>query len=360
MFSPFAVFGDALYVGAYHPATGCEVWRTIDGASWDIVVGPKAATASGFGNPHNEQITALLATSHWLYAGVWNTTDGAALWRSQDGLTWTALVGGSSAIPAGFGKPDTGIIALTQFGETLLAGTGSRMRNNAELWVSRDGGISWEALAGERAALRLALGRDSGYLQDFAIFGDAVYVAVGNPEQGSEIWRSSDARQWEAVVGSPSANAAGLANPHWDMIFDLEIFRGALYAAVTSSEHDAPGALWRSTDGRAWESVHVNEAFDRLLHYGISHVFTMGDRLYISTTPTEGEIPTLWMSPDGTHWKPILGNEADTPQGLQNPHNIAIAALGEFRGRLYLGTFNHVDGGQVWAFQPPADLPATR
>lgn len=357
MFGPLMEFRGRWYAGAYAPGDGCELWRTADGQQWDAVVGPHAVTPSGFGSPDNEQVTRLLVVGDWLLAGTWNTAQGAQLWRSRDGDHWEAVVGGTSSIPNGFGNTDTGIIALALFRDLLFAGTGSHEAGQAELWVSRDQGLIWEPLAGERIALHLALGRESSYLQDFMVFQDALYVSVGNPELGAEIWRTRDGRTWEAVVGAPSGYAAGLTNPHWDKIFSLDVFNDALYAAVSSSTTEAAGVLWRSRDGTAWEVVAGEGTFGDSTHYGVSNVKAIGRRLMLSTTPHAGQAPEIWMSEDGQHWQPLAGSTAETPSGLTNPNNIGVAALGGFRGWLYLTTLNRVDGGQIWRY--PLPVPET-
>jgi len=215
MVNAMAEFQGELYAAAYHPVSGGELWRSPDGETWEAVVGPGGRVGSGFGNPKNEQVTVLRTIGPWLFAGVWNTEQGAELWRSADGVTWDALIGGPSAVAGGFGTPDTGIIALASFQEQFFVGTGSRAKNNAELWVSKDWGTTWEPIAGERVAIRLALGSQSRYLQDLTVFRDALYVAVGNPEQGAEMWRTRDGWMWEPVVGVPSRYPAGLGKAQW-------------------------------------------------------------------------------------------------------------------------------------------------
>ncbi len=352
MINVMTEFQGQLYAGAYHPVTGCEIWRSADGTQWEPVVGPGAPVASGFGTPNNEQVTVLIPIHDSLFAGVWNTKQGAELWRSDTGLAWQPVVGGTAPVPNGFGKLDTGIIALTVFRDLLFAGTGSRTKNNAELWVSHDWGINWEPIAGERTALRLALGSQSSYLQDLVVFGDALYVAVGNPGQGAEIWRTQDGWNWEAVVGAPAAYAAGLGNANWDMIFAMEPFKDLLYAAVTSFRVEAPGVLWRSADGQTWEVIQPPEWMENpAQHHGFGDLVAIEDALYVSSTPSGGAVPHVWMSRDGQRWARITDDETFRTAN-------AIPVLYGFRGALYAGTFSYTrgasatkSGAAIWRLQ---------
>lgn len=72
-----------LYTGTNNGAT---LW-SYDGITWlqNIWVG------NGFGNPNNNEITALEYYGGYIYAGTYNSTDGAQIWRSNDEMTWSLV-----------------------------------------------------------------------------------------------------------------------------------------------------------------------------------------------------------------------------------------------------------------------------
>ena len=47
--------------------------------------------SNGFGNQKSDEVSALEAFSSQLYAGTSNSTDGAQIFRSPDGVTWTPV-----------------------------------------------------------------------------------------------------------------------------------------------------------------------------------------------------------------------------------------------------------------------------
>ena len=354
-----AEFKGSLYAALDHKTGGCQIWRSADGATWEIVVGPGAATPGGFGHPTNKSINELLAFGDWLFAGTWNQDQGAELWRSADGATWQPVVGDASAIPAGFGKHEnSGITALGAFKDMLFAGTGSLYcKDGVELWRSKDSGTTWEPVAGERIALQTEMARESKYFLDLAEFNGALYISTGDQRTGgSEIWSTQDGQIWKPVVGPPSPYRAGMGNSNDDMIYDLESFNGALYAGVLNYARDG-GALWRSVDGTTWEVVSgdppapIAPGFGEAGNIGLTSLAVFGGALYVGTTNETGS--QLWRSADGSQWQPVIGQAAAVAGGFGNAHNRAIMTLGVFRGALYAGTHNPAEGAELWR----SDIP---
>ena len=347
-------FKGSLYAALDHKTGGCQIWRSPDGSHWEIVVGPWAATPAGFGNPPNPSINELLAFGDWLLAGTWNQEHGAELWRSADGVTWEPVVGGGSATPGGFGKHEnSGITALGAFKNMLFAGTGSLYcKDGVELWRSKDAGVTWEPIAGERIALRTEMARESKYFLDLAEFKDALYISTGDQRAGgSEIWSTQDGETWKTVVGPPSPYRPGMGNSNDDMIYDLEPFNGALYAGVLNYMHDG-GALWRSADGTTWEVISgdppapIGPGFGQAGNIGLVSLAAFDGVLYVGTTNETGT--QLWRSVDGLSWQPVVGSAAAVPAGFGNPHNRAINSLCVFQEILYAGTHNPAEGAELW------------
>lgn len=363
LFGPLVEFQGHIYAGTYNIQTGCQIWRSSDGDYWDPVVGSQAKTPPGFGNKNNVSVNKLIVFGDRLYAGLWNEVDGAQLWCSSDGLKWESVVGGSSQTPNGFGKlENSGITALAGFKEILFAGTGSLFcKDGVELWFSRDEGTTWEPAAGERFAGFTALARESKYFLDLEIFGDALYIATGDQRTGgSEIWRTRDGFYWEAVVGAPSAYRAGMGNPHHDMIYDLEVFKGHLYAGVYNYARGG-GALWRSADGAVWEVVAGESGapypagFGDQANHGLVELAAFEGVLYAGTSNEEGA--QLWASADGWVWQRIVGPECGLSAGFGNPANRAVISMTVFKNRLYVGVDNPKEGGGIWRSEVQQEQP---
>lgn len=352
--APLIEFQGQLYVGATNDIAGCQIWRSRDGRKWENVVGPKAKTQAGFSNKNNQSVNKFIVFGDWLFAGLWNEVDSAQLWRSADGVNWEAVVGGNSQTKNGFGKlENSGITALGVFKNMLFAGTGSLYcKDGVELWLSKDHGITWKPVAGERFALFTASARESKYFLDMIVFQDVLYIATGDQRTGgSEIWRSRDGLSWEAVVGVPSAYRAGMGNFNHDMIYDLKVFKGRLYAAVYNYAKDG-GALWRSIDGRTWEVI-VGDAgalypagFGESANFGLVSLVSFQNHLYLGTVNEEGS--QLWVSDDGLKWQRSIGPGCDIASGFGNTDNRTIVSLLEFKNNLYAGTHNIKDGGELW------------
>ncbi len=84
------VFDGNLYVTAVND-NGAEIWRSADGSSWTAVVGGGAATNNGFGDANNAiaRETAEFDSNIWAFTD--NAVDGVEIWRSANGTVWTQL-----------------------------------------------------------------------------------------------------------------------------------------------------------------------------------------------------------------------------------------------------------------------------
>ena len=223
--------------------------------------------------------------------------------------------------------------------------------------------MTWEPVAGERIALRTELARESKYFLDLVTFRDALYIATGDQRTGgSEIWRTQDGERWEAVVGAPSPYPAGMGNPNHDMIYDLAIYNGFLFAGVLNSAHQG-GALWRTTgknDGRGWKVVAgdppalYGPGFGDEANIGIVSLAEFGGSFYAGTTNEQGA--QVWQK-DESGWKQFVGPGAPTPAGFGKSGNRSVNTLQVFKGHLYAGTDNPQEGAEVWRLDLPGQPP---
>lgn len=225
------VFEGALYAATRSEVAGqgAEVWRTAAGApgSWT------RTASNGFGDPGNQAVASLGQHLGWLYAGTANPA-GAEIWRSNDGLSWTLSQDG------GFGDPDSQYVPdLESFDGWLYAGLynfDGSLNPGGELWRCRDcAGGDWETppnLKGfgdsnNRAPAALA------------VYRGRLYASTLNLAAGVEIWSSADGLAWrqENVGGFGSAANHG---PYTGA--SLAIFQDALYLGL--SNPNTGGQVW--------------------------------------------------------------------------------------------------------------------
>jgi hypothetical protein len=166
---------------------------------------------------------AAVAGDHAIFAGV-GSGEQPFIWRSTDGLTWTAVPIGSAD-----GAPRA---AATLGGMDLVFGTGS-----TGAWVTRStGGASWSAREPLGASQSLdVLAADP--------LGDRVAVVVRDASGVVGTLTTKDGTNWE------SALANGLAG---DLLARIVPVDGGLIAL--GGDEAGPRA-WASTDGATWTIV---------------------------------------------------------------------------------------------------------
>jgi hypothetical protein len=207
-FHRFETFRGFFYSLMRHERTGPpQIWRTPDGVNWRQVVGPDAATPSGFGVPNTQLFYSARAFKGRLYVGTGNY-DGFSLHRSRDGLDWQVIG------IRGMGTP----------------GDGSRFQDNP----------------GNLFAWR------------FEIFEDQLWLGIFN-YQGARLWKSENGVQWTEVVGPDGTVAAGFGEPANFGIRSLEEMNDRLYLGTAQCilefcTGDIPGAAVWEYSGEACET----------------------------------------------------------------------------------------------------------
>ena len=81
-----AGFNGYLYASTLNHDTGGQIWRSDNGSTWTQVVG------DGFGDINNYKIEALYTFGGSLYAGVDNTATGVEVWSSSNDSSWHRLI----------------------------------------------------------------------------------------------------------------------------------------------------------------------------------------------------------------------------------------------------------------------------
>jgi hypothetical protein len=141
-------FNDGLEFGSYYYVTtdtlGDDVGRIYRGSTGNVGSWSESATG-GFGDANNTAIDAINEFENNLYVTTYNSTDGAEMWRSANGTSWTAVVGGGAGVTNGFGDANNIIIRETAvFNDSVLVDQylwafTDNDTDGTEFWRSTDG-----------------------------------------------------------------------------------------------------------------------------------------------------------------------------------------------------------------------------
>ena len=226
----FAVFSDTLYAGtrSYADDHGAEIWRSQAGIAgdWNRVV------ENGLGNSHSVAVRSFEVFSDTLFAGISNYTDGAEIWRSTDGLTWTSVMTG------GFGSAErVSVAALASFENHLYASTTGG--TGAQVWRCQVcDGSDWEKVVADGFG-----NPDNRQNSALAVFDNHLYFVVGNLTSGLEIWRTADGVNWEQLAAGGFGDSNNVSTG-WDNA--VTVFNGSLYIGT-----------WNSANGgEVWQRLH--------------------------------------------------------------------------------------------------------
>jgi len=313
-----AVFGDHLYAGTWHDdgtAISFQIWRTADGVNWQQV-----GSELGNGAAH------LAEFDGWLYAGTWD----GAVWRSPDGLTWTAV------ITDGFGDASNGIARFAVFDGALYASTWNGP-TGTEVWRTTDG-TTWTQFGNDG----LGDASNNGAIAS-EVFSSALYFGIGNWDIGAQLWRT-DGVTWTCVF------TGGLGDPGNAAVSSLAVFSGSLYAGVWN---ESGVQVWRSPDGAQWEQV-AGGGFGNPETNDESALEVLGGQLYFVARNNSTGLE-VWRTQDGTNWEQVGFAGFGDSNNIWSYWDNGTAV---FHGSLYVATNNYATGGEVWRMvQYRAHLP---
>jgi len=303
------------------------------------VPGWQQVSINGFGD-RNNRISSLAPFDGQLYAGAYNYGgDGAQLWRMDASGVWSPM------IINGFGNTrNIGIDHLAEFNSQFYAATWADSTNGGEVWRSSDG-KNWSRVASQGFG-----DPTNGEVMRLAVFSDTLYATTWSytNTHGFEIWRSSDGQNWAQVVSNglgDATNAAGLT---------MEVFNGALYVGTRSVDAAGPAGceVWRTVDGVNWTRV-ITDGFGNRGCYHLSALAVFQDYLYAGTAVWDS---VARVYPGGEVWRCSAASGCDEPadwarvatHGFNNPDNTNIYALLASGNHLYAVTYNSASGLEVW------------
>ncbi len=287
-----------------------------------------------------------------------DSSENAAVWRSNDGYEWT---------PTGVaGLAETGhqaMYGITFLGEQAIA-VGRHDDEDgavAAVWRSTDGS-SWERVLHDDAVFGPG---GHQWMWSVTAAGPGV-VAVGH--QGSfddrdvAIWYSTDGQTWHV---SPSEE--DLAVPGHQVMIATAATEGVVVAAgydARSGDRDA--AIWISTDGVDWQQVESSD------------LVAPGDQQIMGITATSTGFvavgydgasgdwdAAVWTSPDGLNWSRMNRHEALGGDGDQIMNAIAetsdgFVAVGSItRDGLEQPAVWTTDDGVAWMLVDPDTVDAS-
>lgn len=312
---------------------------------WNQAVGqtaPDKKRGNGFDNPNNTYVFPRCVFNSYLYVGTRTPDDktgGCEVWRTSDGLVWEQVVGGKATASSGFGNPNNiGAVSITVFGNNVYVGT-RNLVDGSELWRSSDG-KNWQQLVGGNVGGGNGFG--NGHNQDLysvVAFAGYLYIGTNNPTEGCEVWRSSDGVLWEQVVGGKAGNGNGFGFSNNIDVFSIAVFNDHLYTGI---RNDVDGCeIWRSHDGVTWEQVAGKNArndsgFGNPHNIAVASMTAFDGYIHGGTFNPGG--CEIWRSSDGVAWEQTVGNEAKIGAGFgltQNVGTVSMLAVGAY---LYAGT----------------------
>lgn len=244
----------------------------------------------------------------------------------------------------GFGdRTNYGVLSLGEFDGMLYAGTSNGSGTGAQLYRTADG-KNWSQVFADGLGDTTNEGIDS-----LGVFGDHLYLGtinwnyVTDSSNGAQIWRSEDGAIWDEVT------PAGIdENDAEAMVF--ETFGAHLYMGTWAANATEGAEIWRTADGGVGTWTKVEEAGnDNVNNGGITAFAVHNNHLYAGTYNNIDGCE-VWVSEDGESWGPPVASG-----GFGDGYNFYIGALNSFGGRLYAGTYNYNTsdnpGGELWRCQ---------
>lgn len=326
--SALVAFNGQLYAGTHNPVDGARIFRSPDGVTWSPVTNP------GFDNAHDTRPQAILDLAVFrgrIYACTGRGDGPGQIWRAIDGVTWAPMV------IHGFGDPDIkDITSFIEYKSYLYAGASHELKG-AQVWRSLTGdNNSWKQVA---PAVPAAAG---SRVTGMAVYNELLYVAVESDGAPLRIW-SSDGANWQTVVGD------GFGSRFTTLAGGMAEFGGSLYVGAGNETEGAQ--LWR-TGAAGWQQA-IDPGFGDPANQEVETVFVWQNLLYAGVRNAQTGIE-FWRSADGDRWEQV------NQDGFADKNNTGTNgnhASADFLGDLYTGTVNVLEGGELWRLHiQPADV----
>lgn len=240
--------------------------------------------------------------------------EGPAAWISDDGLGWersAVVIRNQDNLRAEF--LSMGVVSghgdqLVALGHRMIA---SRDYWETALWISRDGGASWEDAPNGSFP--------QGTLDVVAT--DVGYVALGQGPDGiPAVWTSPTGLEWQLVADDSVFGNASVSA--------LAVHDGRI-VAVGARPHGAgpgPAMAWLSSDGARWEPIILSGP-----DAGNAVDVIATDTGFVAVGSQLGELTgaVAWRSSDGRTWQAVvLDRSGEISVGLVAASESRFVAIG--------------------------------
>lgn len=251
-------FNDGLQFGSYFYVTTDTfggtgvIYRSDSGdpGDWSL-----AATA-GFGDSDNYALDAMIEFESNLYVTTANATEGAEMWRSANGTSWTPVVGGGATVGNGFGDgenviiKDTAVFDDTGLGDQFLWAFTQNALTGSEFWRSTDG-TTWTQTTAPSFTSPTEV-----YIGQTFSFASRLYVFVLDNNDAEEL--ADDIEVWYTTGG---------ATPAWTLLNTVSfqnVTNGAAYLwflehggnLYVGNAHNTSAGIWVTADGDVFTLSH--------------------------------------------------------------------------------------------------------
>jgi hypothetical protein len=325
-FHSLEVFNNQIYAGTGNSTNGTSIWRSSDGIQWDRI------SDYGFGNltSYPFSMDSIVFNGKIYFDAGWGGNP-AQIWR-YDGSNWEQITDN------GFGDPGNNAISVFgMFDSQLYAAFAND--NGLQIWRSSSGDAdSWSEIysagAGSDATILQAMG--------LADFNSNLYASVINMDGGIEVWQYTGSA-WTQV----NTDNFGDANNTYT-VSGLGVFGSYLY--IGTYNQVSGGQVWRMSTGNVWTEV-VSDGFGDANNIKVNGFYTALDGYLYAQTVNFTSGVELWRTnsgADGTWSQVNLDGFGDS----NNSNSQWSNGMTSFNGRLFIGTINYGNGGEIWAGKP--------
>ena len=234
-----------------------------------------------------------------------------AVWRSSDGVSWERVPDTAGPLGGAGDQRVLGVVEAPGAGGGLVA-VGSDGAS-AAMWVRPSGGAPWERVVGGE----VVDGSGDQVARSVVAAPDGSLVAVGADGGASDgdaaVWRSTDGRAWDRVLPGGDLGGPGVQELH-----DVALVGDGL-VAVGSSDDSA--VAWTSADGATWTRVELGPG--RALA-----VVAEGAGAVIVGSVRDGDDldAAAWRSPDGRTWAPVTVDDGTLGEMDQEALDVTTAS----------------------------------
>lgn len=210
----------------------------------------------------------------------------------------------------------TNVSSITAGGPGYVAvGSSGRRTPQGRVWTSQDG-QNWTAQADQVFA---------GYALEIVVRAGQTLYAFGD----SRVWSSPNGTTWSLLPAVPELSGARVS--------DVAVSGDMMVAVglqVNDSDSGFSPAVWRSSDGTAWQRVGFPATESEL-----STVAAAGGLLVASQGYPQFSEPLLWYSTDlGDSWRP-----AQTDLDVGEDSNLGIVDIAATDGRFVAVGYEQLD-----------------